>query len=43
MRIVRDVFMYKNMKQCEEMYRMIEGKGSRAKVAKDKFKELSMS
>ncbi len=43
MRIVRDVFMYKNMKQCEEMYRIVEGKSSNVKVAKDKFKELSIS
>ena len=41
MRIIRDVFMYKNMKECNAMYRILDPFNSKLKASKDSLKELS--
>ena len=43
LRLIRDVFMYKNMKECNDIYRILDPHNSRPKASKENLKELSQS
>jgi hypothetical protein len=43
LRLIRDVFMYKNMKECNSIYRVLDPHNSRAKASKENLRELSQS
>jgi hypothetical protein len=43
LRLIRDVFMYKNMKECNMMYKILDPHQSRFRPSKDNLKELSHS
>ena len=42
-RLVRDVYMYKNMKECNQIYKLIDPHNTKFKASKDNLKELSQS
>jgi hypothetical protein len=41
LRLIRDVFMYKNMKECNAIYRILDPHNSRPKTQKENLRELS--
>jgi hypothetical protein len=43
LRLIRDVFMYKNMKECNLMYKILDPHQTKFKPSKDNLKELSHS
>jgi hypothetical protein len=43
LRLIRDVFMYKNMKECNLMYKILDPHQIKFKPSKDNLKELSHS
>lgn len=43
LRLIRDVYMYKNMKECNLMYKILDPHQNRFKPSKDNLKELSHS